>query len=426
MTMLSMQISKKRIKVCKQIILVLVLGLLCLTGCANEPEQQISLVIEDTEEEITQARWFAGHRVEGDTPLVLYVETGNGFASIGTVAEGTWLQLEEKQPVSRWIKVEQTDWYVDATQLTLSEYKQEIVNHLVPFNENVITIESWDLLDHRGQVLMHFDQACEYPIYVKDQQQIGILFQNRILYINHDQISEIKEHQNSHEVLAKQVPVMMYHFFYDQSKGEIRKDSNFVEVTEFQQQMDALKENDFISLTMMELDLFLDGKANVPAKSFVITIDDGDPSVYEYAYPVLRQSGYNATLFLITGWLEPELPWSFIEMREAGLELQSHSFLMHQGGCKGMGHGGRLLCIDEEEGIADTKRSLEYVDGGFAYCYPFGDINDKAVSILQKAGVRLAFTTEYGKVESGMNKYRLPRIRVSGGVSIEQYINALN
>lgn len=128
----------------------------------------------------------------------------------------------------------------------------------------------------------------------------------------------------------------------------------------------------------------------------------------------------------IIGWAGETLPFEMIQMREDGLELQSHSFLMHQSGCPGMGHGGRLLCVDTETGIADTIQSLEYVDGGFVYCYPFGDVNDHAVEILKQSNVRLAFTTEYGKVHAGQDRYRLPRIRVTGGAGLEQFMRSLD
>ena len=86
---------------------------------------------------------------------------------------------------------------------------------------------------------------------------------------------------------------------------------------------------------MREVYYFMTGRANVPAHSLAITIDDGDPSVHEYAFPVFQKNGLNATLFLICGWEDPTLSYDFWEMREDGLELQSHGFLTHQGGCAG-------------------------------------------------------------------------------------------
>ena len=119
------------------------------------------------------------------------------------------------------------------------------------------------------------------------------------------------------------------------------------------------------------------------------------------------------------------MPYSFWEMREAGMELQSHGFLTHQGGCEGMQHGGRILCMDYEEGVQDTKMSLDYCDGGFAYCYPFGDYNDHAIEILKDAGVKIAFTTQNGWIDPSQDIYALPRVRVSGGQGLNAFIASI-
>ena len=170
----------------------------------------------------------------------------------------------------------------------------------------------------------------------------------------------------------------------------------------------------------------MEGRANIPSNSVSITIDDGDPSVFKYAYPIIKDFGMNATLFIIGGHEDPTLNYDYIMMREDGLELQSHGFLMHQGGCSGMGHGGRLLCVDYETGVEDTRMSFDYVDGGFVYCYPFGDINENAKNIVRDAGAKLAFTTVFGKIKPSMDLLELPRIRVTGGNGITAFMNNVN
>ena len=176
---------------------------------------------------------------------------------------------------------------------------------------------------------------------------------------------------------------------------------------------------------MREVLYFMEDRAQIPSKSLAITIDDGDPTVHKYAYPVFQKYGLNATLFLICGWEDATMSYDFWEMREDGLELQSHGFLTHQGGCSGMGHGGKLLCMDHDEGVEDTKMSLDYVDGGFVYCYPFGDVNDSAKQILNDAGVKMAFTTANGWISPGMDLLELPRVRVHGGNSLESFANSI-
>ena len=83
-------------------------------------------------------------------------------------------------------------------------------------------------------------------------------------------------------------------------------------------------------------------------------------------------------------------------MKQNGMELQSHSYDMHTGGCEG-GHGGALRCVAHDEGVADTEKSFSIIGGGNVYCYPYGDVTDSALQIMKDAGVHMAFTTNYGK-----------------------------
>lgn len=437
MTMLSMQILRKRTnQFAFTKILVLVLGFLCcalLQGCqfSSHVEQgkSIEIVSKLSEQQKQKLVAVNGRKVTLVEPEPLYLLTQQGKEEMGQLSEGMQVKLKEMDTnLLTDDIVPLQDVYYNGQEVGISgldvkdegKWKQE-VNHRLPL-EKITTQPSYTLVDQTGQSKIQLNQAHEYIVYVKQDFKVGVEFQGQLFYLDETSIA-------SREVLpvlskATSIPVLMYHFFYDETKGEVRKDNNEVEVQELTKQLNWLKDNGYTALTMSEVESFMKEESQFPEKSFAITIDDGNPTVYKYAYPILKEMGYNATLFLITGWLDPIIPYEMIEMREDGLELQSHSFLMHQGGCK-IGRGGRLLCVDKTEGIEDTKQSLDYVDGGFVYCYPFGDVNDHAIEILKEAGVRLAFTTEYGKIKPGMNLYKLPRIRVSGGAGLDQFIKTI-
>ena len=382
-----------------------------------------------SEQQIDHARECNGRKVVAENGVTLLADKGHGYEEIAQIAAGFQFHLE---------KIEQIpdDGVLPVDAFTSDSYPVVVrsediepvdgwlypVNHLLPMNFSVTLKQDTVLSDDQGDPVMTLKQPMAAEIFARKGDRIGIEFQGSILWADVDQATDVTQQEDLQG--ADEIPVLMYHFFYDESKGEKRKDVNFVEVNEFREQLQALQDEGYSVLTMQEVEMMMNGWAKVPERSVAITIDDGDPTVYQYAYPVLQEFGMNAVLFLISGWMEPTLPYEFIEMRENGLELQSHSFLMHQGGCKA-GHGGRLLCVDHDEGVQDTIRSLDYVDGGTVYCYPFGDVNDSAVKILQDSGVHMAFTTEYGKIRPGMDLYRLPRIRVSGGAGLNRFIHNL-
>ncbi|MEG0077581.1 MAG: polysaccharide deacetylase family protein [Anaerorhabdus sp.] len=431
MTMLSMLTSQKKTKFIK--ILGITLGFCCLislTGCSSsekndEPKQPTSNNVQSGSNE------YSNTKVKTTMQTPLFILDNEKLVDAGLLEPNVYLDIAEGDAIQGAIPLKDTGWYVKQSDVTNDGRWFKNQTHLVPFAEAITTNSTYRIEDDFGNLLGTSSSSNIYQVYVKpssEDPRYGVLIQNKIYFIPQSDVMEVMERAVETPVpeLATSIPVMMYHFFYDESKGETRKDVNYIEVNELREQADYLVNNGFVSLTMREIEYFMEERAQVPVNSYGFTIDDGHESVYQYAYPILKEYGINATMFIIGGWMETTLTYELWEMREEGIELQSHSFLMHQGGCKGMGHGGRLLCVGHDEGVADTVQSYEYVDNGFVYCYPFGDVNDNAIAIMKDSGTKLAFTTEFGKIQQGMDVLKLPRIRVTGGAGINQYINHLN
>lgn len=225
--------------------------------------------------------------------------------------------------------------------------------------------------------------------------------------------------KNDNEI--KSIPILMYHFFYDSRNGENAKDSNWIDVVKFEEQIKYLVDNNYYFPSWKEIELYLDSKIKLPDKSIVITVDDGDPSFFNLGVKVLEKYNVKATSFMITSWYFPES----YQYDKNLISIESHSHNMHRGGCT-TGHNGLFRCIDEEEGIKDLKTSISVTKSSFVFCYPFGDVNEREKEMLKKVGFHLAVTTEYGKIKPGMEKLALPRIRVSGNNSLQYFIKSIN
>ena len=141
-------------------------------------------------------------------------------------------------------------------------------------------------------------------------------------------------------------------------------------------------------------------------------------------FNLLLEKNIKATNFVIGGWMGDYMPYEFIEMRLNNVEPQSHSFLMHESGCPNS--KGKLVCSDYDTIYNDTLMSLQYVGDGFSYCYPFGHYENSVFEPMMQAGVKLAFTTEYGKISPGDNLMKLKRIRISADDSIDAYKSKLS
>ena len=218
------------------------------------------------------------------------------------------------------------------------------------------------------------------------------------------------------------VPVLMYHYFYDASKGETGKNSNWMEISAFEEQMKYLSDNGYYFPSWTELADFVDGKITLPKKSIVVTADDGHSSFFELAVPVVNKYNVKITGFVITNRTGAGTINAY---KSDKVNFQTHTHDMHKGGCSG-GHGGLFRCINYDKGVNDLTTSVNILGSRDAIAYPFGDVTDNVINVTKAVGVKLGFTTKYGKVYKGMDKLQLPRVRMSKGVSLKGFINAIS
>ncbi len=215
------------------------------------------------------------------------------------------------------------------------------------------------------------------------------------------------------------LPVLMYHFFYDAKKGEKGADNNWMEVSAFETQMKYLADNNYYFPSWNEVEAYINGTKTLPAKSVLVTIDDGDASFIKYAIPIIEKYNVKATSFVVTSWNGNWLPKSY---KSNHLDFQSHSHDMHRSGANGK---GRFVNLSYKDALEDVTKSKNIIGNCTVFCYPFGHYNDNAIKVLKDAGYKLAFTTKSGRVYPGQNKFALPRVRMSKGISMSAFKEAV-
>lgn len=189
-----------------------------------------------------------------------------------------------------------------------------------------------------------------------------------------------------------------------------------ISTAEFARQMQALKDNGFTVIGMQDFLAWRRGERDIPAKSAIITIDDGWISTYDNAWPILKKFGYPFTVFIYVNYVNSggkSMTWDQLaELRDAGVDIQSHTFT----------HGDlrspfRPRSVDAKtmaiikndvatlglEGwmrkeIAGSKQELEKQLGikVNVLAYPFGNFNQKVRELVKDAGYEAAFTV-YGQ-----------------------------
>jgi hypothetical protein len=127
------------------------------------------------------------------------------------------------------------------------------------------------------------------------------------------------------------VPVLMYHRICDLTPREARSPllrDLTVAPADFAQQMSYLVQNGFTLLLAREVeDAVREGKP-LPEKAVAVTIDDGYKDNFEHAFPILRQYGLPATIFLVTSTVDTagHLSWDDVAlMHQAQIGYGSHT-----------------------------------------------------------------------------------------------------
>ncbi len=193
------------------------------------------------------------------------------------------------------------------------------------------------------------------------------------------------------------VPILCYHRFADRCGASLCMPSDL-----FEKQMAYLKENGYNVIPMADLFDFLIYRRPIPQKAVVITMDDGYNSAYEIAFPILKKYGFRATLFIYTdfiGMTKSAITWDQLRsMKEEGFEIGSHS-LSH---CDLTKKGE----IETEEDYFDrvtrelflSKKILDQrLNQNTVYlAFPYGEHNQRLLSLCEKAGYKLAFTVDHG------------------------------
>lgn len=216
--------------------------------------------------------------------------------------------------------------------------------------------------------------------------------------------------------------VLMYHYFYDESAGGKSKNSNWMSISKFEDQLNYLKENNYYYPTWQEVADFVDGKIDLPENSVVITMDDGHKSVYNLAIPLLDKYNIPATAFIITKKFDTA---NLEKYKNSTIDFQSHTNNMHRGGGT-IGHGGIFPALSIEESVADLKESIEKLGGNAgALAYPYGDCTERTMKAAEQAGFKVAFTTVNKKINPGMDKYELPRVRMYSDITLNGFKNSI-
>ena len=218
------------------------------------------------------------------------------------------------------------------------------------------------------------------------------------------------------------INIILYHRVLE--KTEAAYD---VAVEDFENQMEYLKES-YDVISMSDALEYIKQEKPLKNNSVVITFDDGDVSIYNNAFPILKKYRFPFSVFIYTNIVKEgphAMKWSHMKkLLDYGAEIGSHS----------VSHGylhKRLKEESEEQYLSrlrhelvDSKNLLETnLEVPIRYfAYPYGRYNETVKEEARNAGYEAILTVRGYENFPGDDPMRLNRRVVQRNTTAESFI----
>jgi peptidoglycan/xylan/chitin deacetylase (PgdA/CDA1 family)/glycosyltransferase involved in cell wall biosynthesis/SAM-dependent methyltransferase len=224
---------------------------------------------------------------------------------------------------------------------------------------------------------------------------------------------------------TSELPILMYHRIA--SGGSDALDRYRLAPERFAEQLRSLREAGFRSVGFEEVGRALRGRRSLPGRAIALTFDDGCRDFLTDAWPLLREHGFGATLFVVTDRVGGVAEWDaaygapvelldWDELRRlarAGVEIGSHT-ATHP-------HLTALPTDDVAREAARSRATLirELGVEPAAIAYPYGDVDAGVRRIAGGVGYGYGLTTEPRRASLLDDPLGLPRIEVTSTLTAD-------
>jgi peptidoglycan/xylan/chitin deacetylase (PgdA/CDA1 family) len=216
------------------------------------------------------------------------------------------------------------------------------------------------------------------------------------------------------------VPILEYHYIRVNPDPRDRLGFRLsVTPSDFRSQMNWLAAHAYHPVTMADVRAYFAAQEPLPARSLVLTFDDGYADFFDTALPILRGLGLKAVAYVVPGFLDRPGYMKVDQVQQLDdsgvVEIASHT-LSHPD----------LTKVEASEvniQLQASKARLEELLGHQVtdFCYPFGRFDERIVAAVAAAGYQTA-TTEVAGNELGWSaRFTWPRVRVEGGETLAEF-----
>lgn len=219
------------------------------------------------------------------------------------------------------------------------------------------------------------------------------------------------------------VPVLMYHHVKElEASASDYLRTWTVSPDAFADQMTYLVQHGWESISPTQLAAYFNSGEPLPPRPIIISIDDGNDNVYTEAHAVFMKTGLRPVLFIVPQFLGygAYLEWDQLkEMVAAGFAVGSHTY-----------DHSDLRKVDDAELRRQLVESREVLVERLgvsvdALSYPYGSYDQRILQALKEHGYTTAFTLNQIVYQSPSDPYRLNRLRISYGTTLEEFAERL-
>ena len=206
-----------------------------------------------------------------------------------------------------------------------------------------------------------------------------------------------------------QVVVLCYHRVEGAAGGPLSLTPEL-----FEQHMQRLKDHGIQVISMQDFLAWRRNEKTIPAKSALITLDDGYVSAFETARPILKKFNYPWTYFIYTKYIGTggkSVSWEQLAtLRDEGVEIGCHT-VSHLSLRETRGKTPEAYDAWLRDEIIGSKQILEKKLGirCAAFAYPEGRYNAKVIDMVKAAGFEASFTVYGQRVTHGAAAEKIGR-----------------
>jgi peptidoglycan/xylan/chitin deacetylase (PgdA/CDA1 family) len=221
------------------------------------------------------------------------------------------------------------------------------------------------------------------------------------------------------------IPVLMYHDI-----GIAPNEKETVAPAQFAAQMEWLYAGGYRAVSIAELGAqYALNAGNI----VLITVDDGHVSFLDYAFYLLREYGFKATVNVIGGYVggfvnenHPRLSWDECRyLMQSGLvEIGCHTYNLHD----------RDVHSSPDAALAEFNNKLEEDLNRFQRVYaqelgkkadilawPYGAFNLRSIEIAKKAGFKYLLNSDVRPVKYERDLVDIPRLAVNNSTNLVKF-----